>query len=48
MDDVTNMWQEKGWRAKLRSRAGSVALLYFLGLLGCLVAGVRDAGWFFV
>lgn len=39
MDDIGNMWQEKGIMSKLRTGPGRVAVLYMVGLLGCVIAG---------
>lgn len=42
------MWQEKDILSKLGNlwRPGRVAVLYLIGLVGCICAGVRDMSSF--
>eukprot|EP00903_Cladosiphon_okamuranus_P010566 g9992.t1 len=46
MNDVGNMWQEKGIISKLRTGPGRVAALYVAGLIGCIIAGLAAPGLF--
>ena len=39
---METIWQEKGIISKLRAGPGRVAVLYLVGLVGCIIAGVRE------